>query len=159
MSSTNKTENLGLNSWIGSDKPERTDFNYDNEVLDNAIFQHTSNNEIHITQQERSAWNSSVHMGAYFGNGSAERIVATNCPFDVSFGIIFAANRPISVANFSSAKKTNYTAFFGKLANSLGVKITDKRNFQINQSLTPEFEQEYVSLNESGVAYIYVLMR
>lgn len=34
MGSTNKTSNLKLNSWIGSDKPQRVDFNYDNNILD-----------------------------------------------------------------------------------------------------------------------------
>lgn len=34
MASTNKTPNLGLNLWLGTDKPEREDFNRDNQHLD-----------------------------------------------------------------------------------------------------------------------------
>lgn len=36
MSSANKTKN-GLNRWIGSDVPELSDFNNDNDILDNVI--------------------------------------------------------------------------------------------------------------------------
>ena len=34
MSSTNKTEKLGLNIWVGSDRSQRTDFNSDNQKID-----------------------------------------------------------------------------------------------------------------------------
>ncbi len=37
MSSTAKTTNYGLNQWAGSDKPERVDFNADNETIDKAL--------------------------------------------------------------------------------------------------------------------------
>lgn len=53
MSSTNKTEKLGLNSWIGSDKPKRIDFNTDNEIIDRAISEHTEDTVVHINAEER----------------------------------------------------------------------------------------------------------
>ena len=34
MSSINKTKNLGLNNWIGSDRSQREDFSKDNEIID-----------------------------------------------------------------------------------------------------------------------------
>ena len=39
MPSSNKTLNLELNKWIGSDKPKKDDFNADNQKLDTAIKQ------------------------------------------------------------------------------------------------------------------------
>ncbi len=37
MPSTNKTANLELNQWIGTDKPKMADFNADNSLIDAAI--------------------------------------------------------------------------------------------------------------------------
>ena len=37
MSSTNKTTNLKLNDWVGTDVPQREDFNADNQRIDKAI--------------------------------------------------------------------------------------------------------------------------
>ena len=34
MASTYKTNYLGLNKFVGSDKPKMDDFNFDNETLD-----------------------------------------------------------------------------------------------------------------------------
>ena len=53
MSSTNKTTNLKLNDWVGTDVPQREDFNADNQRIDKAIGDHTGNTTVHITQAER----------------------------------------------------------------------------------------------------------
>lgn len=39
MASSEKTQNLQLNKWLGNDSPKREDFNYDNERIDQAIKQ------------------------------------------------------------------------------------------------------------------------
>lgn len=59
MSSTNKTPNLGLNSWVGPDKPKMADFNFDNNIVDEsfaslmgAINSHSSS-PVHITVTDR----------------------------------------------------------------------------------------------------------
>ena len=56
MSSTNKTTNLKLNDWVGTDVPQREDFNADNQRIDKAIGDHTGNTTVHITQAERDLW-------------------------------------------------------------------------------------------------------
>ena len=53
MSSTNKTSNLRLNNWNGTDKPERIDFNRDNDIIDSAITEHKNDTDIHINANER----------------------------------------------------------------------------------------------------------
>ncbi len=42
MASTNMTEHLKLNQWIGSDKPKMADFNADNRKVDQAVGSHTA---------------------------------------------------------------------------------------------------------------------
>ena len=160
MSSTNKTEKLGLNSWIESDTPKRADFNYDNEVIDRAVSEHTENTEIHITQDERECWNNNMHIGMYYGNGATSRVINTECPFDISFGIIFANNRPVAVTKFTDARDYNYLGFISEFCNSLGIALKEnKRSFSVTQSSTPAVSGEHTYFNESGLAYAYVLFR
>ena len=40
MASTYKTNYLGLNKFVGSDKPKMDDFNFDNETLDQKFQEH-----------------------------------------------------------------------------------------------------------------------
>lgn len=160
MSSTNKTKNLELNSWIGSDKPQRVDFNNDNEIIDTVITEHKKDSISHITAQEREKWNSFVKTGLYYGNGASERTITFDCDFDVSLIIIFAGNRPFSAAKFSDSRHYNYSAFISVLASSLGARFgSDYKSFIVNQSASALYNNEYASLNESGVAYTYILLR
>ena len=69
MSSTNKTTNLKLNDWVGTDVPQREDFNADNQRIDKAIGDHTGNTTVHITQAERDLWGLPFYYYNYFGNG------------------------------------------------------------------------------------------
>ena len=52
MSSSNKTNYLGLNQFVGSDKPKMEDFNADNRLLDEKIQQHIQS-QLHLTEQQR----------------------------------------------------------------------------------------------------------
>lgn len=159
MSSTNKTS-LGLNSWIGSDKPQRIDFNCDNEIIDNAITSHTGDSVIHITEQERELWNSSVFMGIYYGNGVAEREIRLDCDFEPSFAIIYARNRPFSVIDFQHSVNRNYAALISRLSGSMGAGFSnDLKSLVVMQSPTALIGNENANLNESGVAYTYVVFR
>lgn len=160
MSSTNKTANLGLNSWIGSDKPERIDFNTDNEIIDGILSQHVENQTAHISDAERYKWNNYMFTGMYYGDGSSKRTVKTNCPFEARVGFVFANSRTISISRFSESKHNNYFGIFGLLANSLGVKLNDDcKSFTVNQSASAITANEYANLNESSVAYHYVMFR
>lgn len=160
MSSTNKTNNLKLNKWIGSDKPMRVDFNYDNEVIDSVITQHTTDAVAHITDEERAKWNTYVHIGMYFGDGSSSRKIATNCPFNINAGFIFAVSRPSSIFYSSDGRKYNYTAMFSSMGEGSGVKLqSDMKTLSVTQSSQAVINKEYMNLNESGVSYVYILFR
>lgn len=160
MSSTNKTENLKLNSWIGSDKPKRTDFNYDNEVLDKVITEHKEDTVSHVNSDERFRWDNVMYEGTYFGDGQLERKIDTGCPFPARFGIIFANNRPPSIARFSTPQQTNYFGFFSLLACTSGIEFSDDMvTLTVRQTSMPVIEKEYMNFNESGITYHYVMFR
>lgn len=160
MSSTNKTQRLGLNSWIGSDKPQRIDFNTDNEKIDAAITQHTEDNVVHITENEREKWNTYMYMGMYYGDGTTKRVIQTDCPFEARIGFVFANSRPGAIVRFSETKKNNYFGVFGYLSNTLGLKLNDDgKSLTVNQSATAMTANEYANFNESAVAYNFVMFR
>ena len=71
MSSTNKTSNLGLNSWIESDKPKRTDFVYDNTVIDRVLGNHVNDGNIHLTEDEKTKVQSPFVIHTIYGTGTA----------------------------------------------------------------------------------------
>ena len=54
MSSSNKTNYLGLNQFVGSDKPKMEDFNADNRLLDEKIQQHIQS-QLHLTELSKPA--------------------------------------------------------------------------------------------------------
>ncbi len=160
MSSTNKTKNLGLNSWIGSDKPKRIDFNTDNEIIDQVVSGHNQDTSLHISDDERERWNNYMFTGMYYGNGTTQRVITTSCPFEARIGFVFANSRTMSIVRFSESKNNNYFGIFGFLANSLGIKLNDDcKSFTVNQSASAMTSGEYANFNESGVAYHYVMFR
>ena len=55
MSSTNKTE-IGLNLWLGGDKPKREDFCNDNLIIDKQIINHKNDMSCHVSEEERNKW-------------------------------------------------------------------------------------------------------
>ena len=81
MSATNKTSYLGLSSWLGSDKPQRTDFNSDNEKIDAFASEHTTDLQCHLSEEDREKFDLPYYYGVYFGNGEQKQTVVTNCPF------------------------------------------------------------------------------
>lgn len=160
MSSTNKTQNLALNSWVPTDKPQRIDFNYDNEIIDRVVSEHNSDAVRHITYEERERWNSMVYTGMYFGNGEVQRVIATGCPFEASFVLIFATARPASTVDFVQGNKYNYIACASPIADSLGIRYdSEDGNITVVNTVLPVYEKEHVNLNENGIAYTYVMFR
>ena len=63
MASTNKTETLGLNQWIGSDKPKMEDFNSDNRLIDTALAGHRADQTVHVSAQERRTGGTPDYLG------------------------------------------------------------------------------------------------
>lgn len=158
MSSTNKTQHLQLNSWIGSDKPKRTDFNADNVIIDNAVYSHTSDSSKHVSASEKEVWNSPYYMSTFLGNGNSTRTIATSCPFDASFGIIFAAGKMPMMNDYANESHYNYFALFSTSGSVNGVSLSG-RNLSVVQSATAVFGNEYRNFNEVGVTYVYILFR
>lgn len=158
MSSTNKTQNLGLNSWIGADVPKREDFNNDNTILDSVISEHKSDAVSHITASERDAWNNVYAFYTYYGDGKATRSIELDIPFRPKWGILFSANMPLSVVDVENKVNYNYFTVFSTIGSSIGAKIENK-TLTVMQSTSPVMNTEYRNFNEIGGIYIVILFR
>lgn len=92
MPSSNKTTTLGLNRWLGSDKPVKDDFNEDNRLIDEAMAAlttrvgtlessgggggssealdtHIADTAVHCTAEEKALWNAAAAGSSSSGGG------------------------------------------------------------------------------------------
>ena len=110
MSSSNKTE-LGLNLWLGGDKPKREDFCNDNLIIDKQITEHKNDVSYHVSQEDREKWNKNVHCGVYYGSGESVRNIQTGCPFKPSVILIFGVGVSPEVWDKTLGKGFVYVGF------------------------------------------------
>lgn len=158
MSSTNKTSLLKLNSWIGSDIPQREDFNNDNQIIDDALSSHLSDSSLHTSSDEKEVWNNPYVITSYYGNGSAARTLTLPIDFNPVWGIVFASAKPLQLVDIENQADYNYSGIFSTYGSSMGLSISGK-TLQIIQSSVPLLGCEYRNFNESGVTYVLILFR
>lgn len=158
MSSTYKTENLGLNNWIGSDTPEMEDFNRDNDLIETAVSQHTSDETSHITEVERNKWNNYIYTYTYPGNGNTSRTVDAQCPFDAEFCIVFTDGRSIKDTGSSSQSRNNFGVAV-KGSYTLGLRLNQDNTLTVSQSSTAAYSNEFACFNALNSVYVAVFFR
>lgn len=159
MSSTNKTTRLGLNQWVASDKPKRTDFNNDNEIIEQTITAHLDDLNMHVTSEERESWNTTTHFGMYFGNGQNSRVIETSCTFEPKLALVFANSRPISYVDFGESRKYNYLALATPTSSTVNLQLNTDGTLTVGQDISASYQNEYTCLNQTGVSYTYVLIK
>ena len=158
MGSAGKTDFLKLNKWSSTDIPKRVDFNSDNELIDTAFKEHFDDDARHVSDGERAEWNMPFFVGFYYGNGALQRTITTKCPFEPSLGIIFTGGMPTSAVDFNNKVKYNYLGFLSKRAGTSGLTLSGS-DFTISTDGFPVMNGEYVSLNNTGLTYCYMLFR
>lgn len=158
MSSTNKTPSLKLNSWVGSDVPQRSDFNNDNKILDEVLSSHLTDSLLHTSSDEKTVWNNPYVITNYYGNGSSSRTITFSTDFSPRWGIVFAVGKPLQVVDVDNKADYNYSGIFSTYGSSMGLTLTDK-TLKVVQSSSALFSTEYRSFNENGVTYVCILFR
>lgn len=158
MGSTGKTDYLRLNRWVSNDIPKMADFNADNDIIDAAFSEHVYDTEKHVSFDERERWNLPYYIGFYYGDGALNRTITTDCPFDPSFGIVFAGNMPLSVTDFNNEVEYHYCGFLTKRFGTSGITLSG-RNIVFKTNGMPVLGDEYVNLNNSNLTYCYVFFR
>lgn len=157
MSSKEKTPNLNLNLWDGSDKPKRADFNYDNEILDSVIAAHINNADIHMSQEETEKLNSPFIMGSYIGDGASTRIIKLS--FTPSFIVVFASSVPFSAYDKENNKVYSFGAAVGSAYGSSGIQMGENSFTVIESTGVATASNYYPRMNTSGYRYQYIAFR
>ncbi len=158
MSSTNKTNNLGLNSFIGTDKPKREDFNLDNEIVDKALGEHLNDSTLHVSESERQKWENFCFFQTYYGDGASTKTISLNGDFDVSWGIVFAVDFPVNTNDFDNISSYNYFGMFSSHGSMMGLKLSDN-SLTVSQSSIALNDTAYKSFNELSTTYVIISFR
>ena len=153
MASTNTTPNLGLNSWIASDRPKRVDFVSDNNIIDSALGSHLNDASAHLTQSEKAKVNEPFSVCVIYGDGSS----STNFRFDFdpSFVIAFKINAPAS--EYSNSKNIINSAFATKRGVSRGIALSDNL-VTLYQGAVPDTDY-FNNMNEEHSQYVVIAFK
>lgn len=157
MGSTNKTEDLELNQWIGSDVPKMEDFNRDNEILDKTISEHIWNISKHVTAQQKKEWSNPIGFASYLGNGSDTRRITLNMGFEPTVCIVFSTNYPIGLSDYSNNLHYNYFGFATINGSTYGLTLDGDEIEIKNASATGKFEM--TNLNQLNKSYLVIGFR
>lgn len=153
MSSTNKTPNLGLNSWLESDRPKRTDFVSDNTIIDNVLGNHVKDNQVHLTAEEKQRATSPFEIFTIYGNGNASLQITPG--FIPSMVIYCKKNAPCCVS------ESGYTKVNSGIATSKGTSggISISNNTIVVQQNSAANNGILYNLNENQAQYLLIAFR
>lgn len=158
MSSTNKSEKLNLNQWLGSDIPSREDFNNDNAIIDGVVGGHLNNYEVHTSTDEKAIWNNPYFLTTYYGNGENTRVFNLTCAFEPRIVIVFASTYPPSIVDPYNDANYNYFGIATIRGSNTGLSIS-KKQLTLTQSPLAVSSTEYRNYNEQGVTYVAIAIR
>ncbi len=157
MPTENKTANLGLNSWLGTDKPMREDFVSDNEKIDKAITDHLNDTTLHITEEQITRINKPFEVGIYIGDGQASKTI--DLTFQPKLVVVFLRSMPLFEYNSADGYVICNSAIFtsGGAGGSLGGSIIFE-SIQVLQNTTPS-NGRLINLNKQNSAYVYIAFK
>lgn len=81
-----------LNNWSGDDKPTRSDFVRDNILIDTAIWQHTADPYLHLSNAEKTRVSDPYVVTVYQGDDEDQRVI--NLGFTPKMAVCFASDEP-----------------------------------------------------------------
>lgn len=156
MPTENKTTNLQLNSWLGTDKPQRADFVSDNTILDSVIGAHLADLTLHLSTDDRALLTNPFTVGVVAGDGNSSK--DHTFEFYPRIVFVFLRNSP-----FVEYDATNgYTLCNSAIATSDGGCSCGADLFldtlTLSQS-TNASNGRFFNLNKSGAQYVYIAFK
>ena len=153
---TNNKTSLGLNSWVGTDKPRRSDFVEDNTLLDNILKSHFNDTKKHLTEKDRTFLNESIAVGNYCGDG--EETQEIQLPFEPKFVLIYLENAAVNFFIPVAEYNLNNTAVASKNGCSSGVFIMGDK-LTVCQTQKPQKGGVVDNLNSFTDNYVYIAFK
>ena len=156
MPTNNKSENLGLNQWLATDKPKREDFVNDNHILDSIISQHFNNAEIHLSSEDRANLGSAFVYGTFSGDGEESR--AYTLPLAPRFILVYLKNQPPAKYDATNAYTLCNCGFaLSGSVSSIGISLSGtKLNLTQSQSAS---NGVFINLNKYLSQYAYIAFK
>lgn len=157
MPTTNKTPKLGLNNWVGTDKPKRSDFVEDNILLDTILSGHLADKAVHLSANDRTALEQPIATGLYAGDGTETgTLVLSFVP-----RAVFAFFRGHAMSEYHEEKKYTYVnaAAATRTGNTPGI-VMGSNKVQFTQTQTePQAGGCFLNMNSNGGQYFYIAFR
>lgn len=154
MSSSYKSDNYGLNIWAGSDVPQRTDFNSDNQILDQVISSHISDMTLHSSSVDKMQCMSYM----YLGNGDLVQTIQLD--FEPSGVIVCCVTKGAAYPDSTNSRIKTYIS--AACAGTAGFGVTIEGNTALvsqHQAADNPSGKALACLNESGMIYLLVAFR
>lgn len=154
---TNHKTSLGLNSWLGTDKPKRIDFVEDNTLLDSLLTAHFNDTEKHLSVDDRTMLSQAFVMGNYLGDGQAQQTITM--PFEPRMVLVFFMNRPAIYYRSSGGYYENNFAIALKGSAMGGARLNGATLTVSEDQTAPAAGGIRMNLNSQDSAYAYVAFR
>lgn len=152
MAASNTTAYLGLNSWLGSDKPTRSDFVHDNVVIDNKLGEHLESTSLHFTGDEKKRVNNPFSFKIVQGSDTETRTITME--FEPKMAICFALDTP-AVTYSDNTATVNSGIAVAEYGGSGGIIITE-RDIRLKQATSGNIAY---NLNNSDFQYVLIAFR
>ncbi len=160
MASTNKTPNLNLNSWLGSDQPTRSDFVYDNEIIDTAIATHLADTAVHVTSDEKAKLSEMFISDTTAGDGESAQTYTLD--FTPSMLIYYQKNYGPIEFDYDNSYTVCHAGIAiyrqGASIGTAGLSIGEN-SFTVKQTTGTPSRNVFVNLNQDGGQYVYIAFR
>ncbi|MCI9274086.1 MAG: hypothetical protein HFE39_09075 [Clostridiales bacterium] len=156
MPTNHKTPKLQLNSWLGTDKPMRSDFVEDNTLLDALLGGHLEDSQLHLSQQDRTALSSPFVVTLLGGTGDASRNHVL--PFAPRLVLVYLRNAPFSRYDADRGCTVCNAAAAGSGSKSGGIALNGT-TLTLTQSQSVPEDHIFYNLNANGGQYACVAFR
>ncbi len=115
---------------------------------------HMNDTTLHVSQEEKAKWNSSITVGSYFGTGAASMSIKLG--FRPKAVIVI----PSLVPMFYTATGASYcmSGIAAQNYSTAGVTINDN-GFTIKQGTSENYGDTYVQLNKLNIDYCYIALK
>ena len=154
MPSSNKTSYLGLNKFIGTDKPKMADFNEDNRILDTRFQAHEESKELHLTPEVLAVLaKGDFVLGSYVGNGVYRRTIPLD--FQPAFGMLFPVGQPPLYFDANTRNNAVFSGFFSRLGCSPSLSLKGE-GLAVEQYQQIGGDMKSYYYNQQGVTYVYI---
>ena len=156
MPTENKTANLQLNSWLGTDKPQRADFVSDNTIIDAALGEHLADLTMHLSEDDRTLLTAPFKVGVISGDGNTSK--DHTLAFYPKLVFVFLRNSPLIEYDTTN----NYTRCNSAIVTSASGGTSGASLFLNTLTLSQSSaatNNRFLNLNKSGGQYVYIAFK